>query len=221
MHERRGELHVLGVVRVETFGVGLAQISGKDAGRRAGILAHVDELGRNLGRLLVVVDARQEALLGEQILDRRVSARAVDERVERVRGEVAAVVVQPQVELELGDQGLILLVAHLVEGQQARFDPVLPGQMLERQAGGDVVGIRIAAEQDQQPFPPVALESRGELDPLAGRGVGLVGATDRPQARLGHGLSRTIGHSSSSHPATRPDRHSGLSPRRKAGGLSP
>jgi hypothetical protein len=116
VHERRGELHVLGVARVQALGVGLAQIAREDAGGGAGVLAY--RRTRPVSDPTSCGDRRRREVL---LLSRSwigLSRASYPPARRAYSGSSSAVVVQPQVELELGDQGLVLLVADLVEGQQ-------------------------------------------------------------------------------------------------------
>jgi hypothetical protein len=61
-------------------------------------------------------------------------------------------------------------VADLVEAEQDRIDAVAARQVLQGQPGADVVGIGVAAEQDQEPVAAMALERPHELPELGPRG---------------------------------------------------
>ena len=63
VHQRRRQLDVIGVVGVESLRKGLPQVLGEDCTRRAGVLAHVDELGGHLAELLVMVDEGEKRLV--------------------------------------------------------------------------------------------------------------------------------------------------------------
>ena len=122
VHERRGQLYLVDLFRVEPVGKLPPEVFGVDGRGGGAVLANVQELGRNVAGALMVVHQREQRFVGQLVRNRVVNFLGVNECTGAEGSQVKPVVVELQINLQLFHQGMVFLVAHLMKTKQRGVD---------------------------------------------------------------------------------------------------
>ena len=114
----------------------------------------------------MVIDKGEQGLAAELIRNRRLRILGINQRVGGVWRQVEFLVIELQVDLKTLHQRAVFVVADLMKAQQRGFDVELFGQELMRQAGSDIIRVRVAHQDDEDFFSMVAGQYLTQFFPL-------------------------------------------------------